>query len=208
MIRQQFFQDNGCGIHPDDTDQIANRFHSSKLKSVEDVYKIKTLGFRGEALSSMALIGMVTIVSKRNGNETGIRVTIKGLVVQILLINTVCVFFKGRNDSNKSNDISIPGPPSLCPICSKTSLLEMLNVHCIKLSNSSPIIRVPMLELNLCFRIHPLFSGLQIQLPQAKRNGFQQFWKTKNCFKKKSSQRILRFLFPCSVFKSRKQNYL
>uniref|UniRef100_A0AC34GWF7 DNA mismatch repair protein S5 domain-containing protein n=1 Tax=Panagrolaimus sp. ES5 TaxID=591445 RepID=A0AC34GWF7_9BILA len=71
-------QDNGCGIHPDDTEQIAHRFHSSKIKSVDDVYKIQTLGFRGEALSSMALIGKVTILSKRNGIDEGVRVIIQG----------------------------------------------------------------------------------------------------------------------------------
>uniref|UniRef100_A0A914YPH8 DNA mismatch repair protein S5 domain-containing protein n=1 Tax=Panagrolaimus superbus TaxID=310955 RepID=A0A914YPH8_9BILA len=77
-FKEVMIRDNGCGIHPDDTEQIAHRFHSSKIKSVDDVYKIQTLGFRGEALSSMALIGEITILSKRNGIEDGIRVVIHG----------------------------------------------------------------------------------------------------------------------------------
>uniref|UniRef100_A0AC35GL62 DNA mismatch repair protein S5 domain-containing protein n=1 Tax=Panagrolaimus sp. PS1159 TaxID=55785 RepID=A0AC35GL62_9BILA len=77
-FEEVMIRDNGCGIHPDDTEKIAHRFHSSKIKSVDDVYKIQTLGFRGEALSSMALIGKVTIVSKRNGIEDGIRLIIQG----------------------------------------------------------------------------------------------------------------------------------
>ncbi|KAE9552231.1 hypothetical protein FO519_004575 [Halicephalobus sp. NKZ332] len=71
-------KDDGCGIHPEDTKKIATRFHSSKIKAVEDVYKIKTFGFRGEALSSMATAGKVTIISKKRENQQGVRVFVEG----------------------------------------------------------------------------------------------------------------------------------
>uniref|UniRef100_A0A7E4VZK6 DNA_mis_repair domain-containing protein n=1 Tax=Panagrellus redivivus TaxID=6233 RepID=A0A7E4VZK6_PANRE len=76
--KEIMIRDNGCGIHPDDADVIANRFHSSKIRSVNDVYNIQTFGFRGEALSSMAVSGKLTIVSRKADSDVGVRIVVSG----------------------------------------------------------------------------------------------------------------------------------
>lgn len=63
--------DNGIGIHPDDIPLVINRYSTSKLESVDDLGSIKSLGFRGEALSSISSVSHLEILSKYNNNEIG-----------------------------------------------------------------------------------------------------------------------------------------
>lgn len=63
--------DNGKGICESDFDIIAKRGTTSKISEFEDIYAIKSLGFRGEALSSLCNIARVTISTKRKSDETG-----------------------------------------------------------------------------------------------------------------------------------------
>ena len=63
-------RDNGSGISPDDLPFSIKRFHTSKIETVDDLFSINTLGFRGEALSSIASISEMSIVSS-NGNGEG-----------------------------------------------------------------------------------------------------------------------------------------
>lgn len=53
--------DDGCGIKEEDFDIIAKRGTTSKISEFQDIYSIKTMGFRGEALSSLCNIAKVTI---------------------------------------------------------------------------------------------------------------------------------------------------
>jgi len=63
-------RDNGSGISPDDLPSSIKRFHTSKIETVDDLFSINTLGFRGEALSSIASISEMSILSS-NGNGEG-----------------------------------------------------------------------------------------------------------------------------------------
>ena len=63
-------RDNGSGISPDDLPSSIKRFHTSKIGTVDDLFSINTLGFRGEALSSIASISEMSILSS-NGNGEG-----------------------------------------------------------------------------------------------------------------------------------------
>ena len=63
-------RDNGSGISPDDLPSSIKRFHTSKIEKVDDLFSINTLGFRGEALSSIASISEMSILSS-NGNGEG-----------------------------------------------------------------------------------------------------------------------------------------
>src|ERR1043165_3283696 len=53
--------DNGCGIHPDDLDLAFSNHATSKLHSADDLFAVQTMGFRGEALSSVGGVAQVTL---------------------------------------------------------------------------------------------------------------------------------------------------
>ena len=65
--------DNGKGISKDDLKTAFLPHATSKIKCVEDLDKISTLGFRGEALPSIASVSKVTVVTRRNGDDVGTR---------------------------------------------------------------------------------------------------------------------------------------
>jgi DNA mismatch repair protein MutL len=70
--------DNGGGI-PKDQVQIAFKRHAtSKIRTVEDLFMVSSLGFRGEALSSIAAVSQVEIITRTPGSLTGTRYQIEG----------------------------------------------------------------------------------------------------------------------------------
>lgn len=69
--------DNGEGIHSNEIEQAFERHATSKLISNEDLFRIRTLGFRGEALPSIASVSMVTIESAQEG-QAGRHIKLEG----------------------------------------------------------------------------------------------------------------------------------
>jgi len=63
--------DNGIGIHPDDLSLVVKRYSTSKIKSLEDLDSIYSLGFRGEALASIGTVSELEILSKSSHSDTG-----------------------------------------------------------------------------------------------------------------------------------------
>jgi DNA mismatch repair protein PMS2 len=63
--------DTGKGINEEDFEIIAKRGTTSKITELDDIYRIKSLGFRGEALSSLCSLGEVTISTKQEKAEFG-----------------------------------------------------------------------------------------------------------------------------------------
>lgn len=70
--------DNGCGMSETDARMCLERHATSKITSAEDLFSIKSMGFRGEALASMAAIGHLEIKTKLHQNELGTQLVIEG----------------------------------------------------------------------------------------------------------------------------------
>ncbi len=70
--------DNGCGIDRDDIRTAFLRHATSKLKTAEDLMHISTMGFRGEALASIAAVSRVEMISKVKNSLTGTLYRIEG----------------------------------------------------------------------------------------------------------------------------------
>ena len=70
--------DNGCGIDQDDVRSAFLRHSTSKIRSVEDLSGIATLGFRGEALSSIAAVAQVELITRTKDNDHGVSYRIEG----------------------------------------------------------------------------------------------------------------------------------
>ncbi len=70
--------DNGSGIEKSQIRKAFKRHATSKLKSIDDLYSIHSLGFRGEALSSISAVAQVEMITKTADDLTGIKYTIEG----------------------------------------------------------------------------------------------------------------------------------
>src|SRR6185437_14512336 len=70
-------QDNGIGMDSDDLVLATKRYATSKLRSANDLFLIKSFGFRGEALPSIASISEMTIISRLRVKDSGPKVFLK-----------------------------------------------------------------------------------------------------------------------------------
>ena len=73
--------DNGKGMSETDARMAFERHATSKIKNIEDLFRIKTMGFRGEALASIAAVGQVELKTKREDDETGVYIEIENSIV-------------------------------------------------------------------------------------------------------------------------------
>ena len=70
--------DNGKGIAPDDVEIAFERHATSKIRKAEDLIKVLTMGFRGEALASIAAISKLEMVTRTKEQETGTKIVVEG----------------------------------------------------------------------------------------------------------------------------------
>lgn len=70
--------DNGKGIAKDDVEMAFERHATSKIRSAVDLQDVKSMGFRGEALASIAAISNVELISKTEDSEIGTKVNVEG----------------------------------------------------------------------------------------------------------------------------------
>ena len=76
-------RDNGSGISPGDLPSAIRRFHTSKIESVNDLFSIDTLGFRGEALASIASISEMSLLSSNRDGASAELPIVNGIPGEI-----------------------------------------------------------------------------------------------------------------------------
>ena len=69
--------DNGKGIMPDDMEIAFERHATSKIRSASDLETVKSMGFRGEALASVAAISKIEMISKTADNDVGYKINVQ-----------------------------------------------------------------------------------------------------------------------------------
>src|ERR1035437_1717665 len=74
--------DSGCGMSETDARLSFERHATSKIRKADDLFTIHTMGFRGEALASIAAIAHVELRTKRQDDEMGSTLTIEGSEVK------------------------------------------------------------------------------------------------------------------------------
>src|ERR1044071_2397545 len=74
--------DNGSGMSETDARMSFERHATSKITTIEDLFHIKTMGFRGEALASIAAVAQVELKTKRLADETGTYIEIENSLVK------------------------------------------------------------------------------------------------------------------------------
>ncbi|WAI00705.1 DNA mismatch repair endonuclease MutL [Methanogenium organophilum] len=70
--------DTGCGMHPSDAQMSFVRHATSKIRGPDDLSRIHTMGFRGEALASIAAVSRVTLITRTQERDAGTEIVIEG----------------------------------------------------------------------------------------------------------------------------------
>jgi len=97
--------DNGCGMSLTDARMSFERHATSKIKKAEDLFAIRTMGFRGEAMASIAAIAQVELKTRRHEDELGTCIIIEGSEV---VSQEACSANTGTSISVKNLFYNIP----------------------------------------------------------------------------------------------------
>jgi DNA mismatch repair protein MutL len=97
--------DNGKGMSPTDARMSFERHATSKIKSIEDLFTIRTMGFRGEALASIAAVTQVELKTRQAASEAGTRIIIEGTDVKL---QEACAVNPGTNIMVKNMFYNVP----------------------------------------------------------------------------------------------------
>ncbi|NOT38845.1 MAG: DNA mismatch repair endonuclease MutL [Saprospiraceae bacterium] len=115
-------QDNGCGMSPVDARMAFERHATSKISNSEDLYKIQTMGFRGEALASIAAVARVELKTKRPEDEVGTRILIQD---SKLIKQEACACLNGTQIQVSDLFYSVPARKKFL----KTDSVELRHIH-------------------------------------------------------------------------------
>ncbi|QJD95359.1 DNA mismatch repair endonuclease MutL [Mucilaginibacter robiniae] len=113
--------DNGCGMSLTDARMCFKRHATSKIRKAEDLFAIRTMGFRGEAMASIAAIAHVELKTRRHEDELGTCISIEGSEV---LGQEACAASAGTSISIKNLFYNIPARRNFL----KSNSVEMRHV--------------------------------------------------------------------------------
>jgi DNA mismatch repair protein MutL len=113
--------DNGCGMSETDARMSFERHATSKIRRADDLFAIRTMGFRGEALASIAAVAQVELRTRRKTDELGTRIVIEG---SELKIQEPCQAMAGTNLSVKNLFFNVPARRNFL----KSNTIEMRHV--------------------------------------------------------------------------------
>jgi len=113
--------DNGKGMNERDARNSFERHATSKIREIEDLFKIRTMGFRGEALASIASVSQVTMRTKTSGNELGTEIEIENSKV---LKQEPCASPLGTSFSMKNLFFNVPARRNFL----KSNSVELKNI--------------------------------------------------------------------------------
>lgn len=97
--------DNGKGMSPTDARMSFERHATSKIRNIDDLFKIRTMGFRGEALASIAAVAQVELKTRQEETDIGSRICIEGTEVKL---QEPCATAKGTNIMVKNLFFNVP----------------------------------------------------------------------------------------------------
>ena len=125
--------DNGKGMSETDARMAFERHATSKIKNIEDLFKIKTMGFRGEALASIAAVAQVELKTKKSDEKIGSYIEIENSIV---LKQEPCAFTNGTSISMKNLFFNVPARRNFL----KSNAVEMRHIvdEFIRVSMSFP----------------------------------------------------------------------
>jgi DNA mismatch repair protein MutL len=126
--------DNGAGMNARDATECFRRHATSKIRTIEDLERIRTLGFRGEALASISAVAQVELKTRRIQDASGIRVRVEG---GHLIDVEPCATAAGTALSVRNLFYNVPARRNFL----KTPATEFKHIiettHCLALSNPS-----------------------------------------------------------------------
>lgn len=97
--------DNGSGMSPTDARMSFERHATSKIRNIDDLFTIRTMGFRGEALASIAAVAQVELKTRKESDDAGSRLVIEGTEVKT---QEACATPKGTNIMVKNLFFNVP----------------------------------------------------------------------------------------------------
>ena len=113
--------DNGCGMSETDARMSFERHATSKIREAKDLFAIKTMGFRGEAMASIAAIAHVEMRTRRHADELGIRIVVEGSEVKT---QEACQCAGGTSTSVKNLFYNVPARRNFL----KSNTVEMRHI--------------------------------------------------------------------------------
>lgn len=113
--------DNGKGMSEIDARMCFERHATSKISGIDDLFRIRTMGFRGEALASIAAVAQVELKTKRAEDTLGTYIEIENSVVKI---QEPCTYTDGTSFSMKNLFFNIPARRNFL----KTNAAEMRHI--------------------------------------------------------------------------------